>query len=75
MPPEAADLVSRTINKGSKMQDLVDGLLELSRVQRRELEKSPSTFHKWWRSCLPNCASAFLIRPWKAAAPHCTLLR
>ena len=36
----AADLVSRTINKGNKMQDLVDGLLELSRVKRQEMHRT-----------------------------------
>ena len=40
LPPGAADLVSRTINKGNKMQDLVDGLLELSRVKRQEMHRT-----------------------------------
>lgn len=36
---EVGSLLSRIDRNGSKMQDLIEGLLELSRVQRRELVK------------------------------------
>lgn len=41
LPGDAVDLIKRIIRSGKKMTDLIDGLLELSRVQRRELVLTP----------------------------------
>lgn len=41
LPEDAVDLIKRIIRSGKKMTDLIDGLLELSRVQRRELVLTP----------------------------------
>ena len=74
MPPEAADLVSRTINKGSKMQDLVDGLLELSRVQRRELEKESIDLSQMVEELFAELRQRFPDQAVESrCAPHCTL--
>ncbi|MBK8971278.1 MAG: AAA family ATPase [Hahellaceae bacterium] len=38
---EGISIVDRIDRNGSKMQDLIDGLLELSRVQRQEMKREP----------------------------------
>ena len=74
LPAEARELLDHVASGAERMEQLIEDLLEFSRLSRAAARQARrSTSAPWWSKCWGNCASSSRTGAWRFASAICPL--